>query len=126
MHNEIWYKIEYSQIQRAILNVSDKLGRSQALSDYKNELVHEFKKLGIPFSEQKNIKSEEKIPNNEDCHCPHFICHGVIAVNIKVLPHTHFELTNQASHYLRISKNKIGILANFGCNPRVTIEKIVP
>ena len=124
MHNEVWYKLECSQIQRAVVNVYQKLGRSLQETDYKEELRNEFSKLGIPYADYNDSCTALKSAKPLIQYQPHFICHGVIAVKIKVLPTTHHEHKTRISNYLKASKNRMAILANFGAQPHVTVEKI--
>ena len=126
MHNEVWYKLECLQIERAVTNVYQKLGRAQSIHDYQDELSLEFDKLGIPFARQNAVEVAEQKAKLDDFYSAHFICHKVIAVKIKVLPSTHYEHTNRVSNYLRKSNHRLGLLANFGCQPRATVEKINP
>jgi GxxExxY protein len=124
MHNEVWYKLECSQIQRAVVNVYQKLGRSLHETDYKEELRNEFSKLGIPYSDYSESDATSKNVQQPLHYQPHFICHGVIAVKIKVLPTTHHEHKTRIGNYLKASKNRMAILANFGAQPQATVERI--
>ncbi|PRC95051.1 GxxExxY protein [Solimicrobium silvestre] len=122
MDNEVWYKLECLQIQRAVFNVYKNMGRGHQVTDYKASLIDEFSKLGIPFTEQPQPNHCQLEKFNEP-YSPHFICHGIIAVKIKVLPATHHEHKTRIGNYLKASKTRLGILANFGCHPRATVEK---
>ena len=124
MHNAVWYKLECLQIQRAVVNVYQKLGRNLAEADYRQELSAEFNKLGIPFSNYQPSVSVGKQAHTLTHSLPHFICHGVIAVKINVLPTTQHEHIARASNFLKTSKSRLAILANFGAQPNATVELI--
>jgi GxxExxY protein len=58
-------------------------------------------------------------------YIPDFVCHKTIIVELKALAATTGEHKAQVLNYLKASKIRLGLLVNFGCHPKATIERIV-
>ena len=80
---------------------------------------------GILFEREKPLELFYKDALLEKRYVPDFVCFGQIILELKVLP----KLTNievaQLINYLKITKMKLGILANFGALPRLEWKRYV-
>jgi len=61
----------------------------------------------------------------QQSYIPDFICHQFIVVELKALAATTGEHKAQVLNYLKATGMRLGLLANFGCHPKATIERIV-
>jgi len=56
---------------------------------------------------------------------PDFICHESIIIELKALASTTGEHKAQVMNYLKATGLRLGLLVNFGCYPKATVERIV-
>jgi len=54
-----------------------------------------------------------------------FICHESIIVELKALSATTAAHKAQVLNYLKTTGMRLGLLVNFGCYPKATVERIV-
>jgi len=112
--SELLYKEEVYLIVGAMFEVYKTLGIGFLEPVYQEALAVEFTKRSIPFEREKPLELYYKDVLLEKKYCPDFVCFGEIILELKVLP----KLTNievaQLLNYLKITKMKLGVLANFG------------
>jgi len=58
-------------------------------------------------------------------YIPDFICHDSIIVEIKALPKITPQHEAQVLNYLKATKIHLGLLVNFGCHPKATVQRLV-
>jgi GxxExxY protein len=58
-------------------------------------------------------------------YIPDFICYDSIIIELKALAATTGEHKAQIMNYLKAIGMRLGLLVNFGCHPKATIERIV-
>ncbi|MCR4305306.1 MAG: GxxExxY protein [Gallionella sp.] len=122
---EILYKDECYQIQGAVFEVYRETGRGFLEIVYQECRGKEFSKRVIPFvAHQKLELSYKGEPLRQTC-IPDFICHKSIIIELKALAATTGEHKAQVLNYLKATGMRLGLLVNFGCYPKATVERIV-
>ncbi|ESU29440.1 hypothetical protein FLJC2902T_08430 [Flavobacterium limnosediminis JC2902] len=90
------------------------LGKGHSEIIYGDALEYEFRKNGIPFEREKKFNVTYK-----DIVLPHhyfsdFVIFEEIILEIKAIQQLSSSETKQTLNYLAASKNKVGLLVNFG------------
>ena len=125
MDGEILYREECYKIRGAVFEVYREMGCGFLEAVYQECLGKEFSKRGIPFVAQQELKLCYKGEPLQQTYIPDFICHESIIVEIKALTVTAGEHKAQVLNYLKATGMRLGLLANFGCYPKATVERIV-
>ena len=122
---ELLFKDEVYAINGAMFEVYKTLGTGFLEPVYQESIAVEFTLRGILFEREKPLELFYKDALLEKRYVPDFVCFGQIILELKVLP----KLTNievaQLINYLKITKMKLGILANFGALPRLEWKRYV-
>ena len=125
MDEEMLYREVCYQIQGAVFEVYRGMGCGFLEAVYKECLGKELSKRGIPFVAHQELRLFYKgEPLRQTC-IPDFICHESIIVELKALAATTGEHKAQVLNYLKATGMRLGLLANFGCHPKATVERIV-
>ena len=142
MDEEILYREECYQIQGAVFEVYREMGCGFLEAVYQECLGKELSKRGIPFVAHPELRLCYKSEPLRQTYIPDFICHESI-VELKrflsqqenIALHSHStKLANNASkslvkaqvlNYLKATGMSLGLLVNFGCHSKATIEGIV-
>ena len=125
MDKDILYREECYQIQGAVFEVYREMGCGFMEAVYQECLEKEFSKRDIPFVAQQELILSYKGEPLRQTYIPDFICHKAIIVELKALATTTGEHKAQVLNYLKATGMRLGLLANFGCHPKATIERIV-
>ena len=112
---EVFYlKDETYEIIGLCMEVHKILGKGHSEVVYKDALEYEFKLNSIPFEREKMYEIEYKDIVLPRKYVADFVVHNEIIFEVKAIS----QLTNsdikQTLNYLASSKNKLGLLANFG------------
>lgn len=121
----IIYKEEGFKIQGAIFNVYKNIGCGFLESVYQEALEMELEYQHIPFESQKEIKITYRDKELQHYFIADFVCYDKIIIEIKAVKALDDIHRAQLLNYLKATKIKLGILANFGAHPKVKIERIV-
>ena len=121
----IIYKEEAFKIQGACFEVHNELGCGFLESVYQEALSIEFEMAGIPFLSQPELELKYKNRTLDSKFKPDFLCYDKIVIELKAVAELHSKHTAQLLNYLKATKNKLGILVNFGDYPRLKIKRIV-
>lgn len=123
--SELLFKDEVYAIVGAMFEVYKTLGTGYLEAVYQEALAVEFTKQGIPFEREHKLTIYYKDVQLEKWYAPDFVCFGQIILELKVLS----KLTNievaQLINYLKITKMRVGLLANFGSSPRLEWNRYV-
>ena len=123
--SELLFKEEVYVIAGAMFEVYKTLGIGFLEPVYQEALAVEFGKRAIPFEREKPLQLYYKDVQLEKKYCPDFVCFGEIVLELKVLPNlTNVEVA-QLLNYLKITKMRLGILANFGSTPHLEWKRYV-
>lgn len=117
---EIIYKEESYLINGICMEIHRNLGSGFLEVVYKDALEYEFIAANIFYEREKEYQVRYK-----DIILPHlfkadFVVFGKIILEVKSTSMMNPLFTAQTINYLKISGNKLGILANFGENSLVT------
>ncbi|MGW1455400.1 GxxExxY protein [Salegentibacter agarivorans] len=110
---DIIYKDESYAIVGALFNVYNYLGSGFSEIVYKDALELEFNSLEIPFEREKEYSVTYK-----GIVLPHkfyadFVLFDKIILEIKSVDNIHDKHISQCINYLKVSENRLAILANF-------------
>lgn len=125
MRGEILHKEECYQIQGAVFDVYREMGNGFLEAVYQECLGNELLKRGIPFVEHQELRLFYKGEMLRQTYIPDFVCHEAIIVELKALSATTGAHKAQVLNYLKATGMRLGLLVNFGCHPKATVERIV-
>lgn len=125
MGEDILYRDESYQIQGAVFEVYREMGCGFLEAVYQECLAKEFSLRGISFVEHQELRLFYKGEQLRQTYIPDFVCHESIIVELKALTITTGEHKAQVLNYLKATGMHLGLLANFGCHPKATVERIV-
>ena len=113
MTNIIYKDLSY-KIIGTCFEVHNNLGSGFLEIVYKDALEYEFKKANIPF--EREVKYEV---NYKGLILPHkffadFVINDKIILEVKSVSSIVNEFIAQTLNYLKVSKNKLGLIVNFG------------
>ncbi len=118
------HETEYYAIIGKCFEVHNYLGKGFLEVVYKDALELEFKNAGIPY--KREVKYQVNYKNIVLPHffCADFVVYDSIILEVKAVSFMRDEFTAQAINYLKISKNKLALIVNFG-ELRVNTKRIV-
>lgn len=108
------YKKESYDICGSMFAVHKELGCGFLERVYQDALEIEFQERGIPYEREKEIRIMYKGRPLGDPYRADFVCYGKIIVELKAVNETTGVHRAQILNYLKATKMKLGILANFG------------
>ena len=122
---KILYKDECYKIQGAVFEVYREMGCGFLEAVYQECLEKELTRQRIPFMSQPVLQLSYKGEVLKQTYKPDLICYNAIIVEIKALSEATGEHTAQVLNYLKATDMKLGLLVNFGCYPKATVDRIV-
>lgn len=122
---EIVFKEESYQIMGACFEVYKEMGRGFLEAVYQECLAMEFASRGIPFRPQQELVLCYKGKPLVQKYVPDFVCFGKIIIELKALKQLCDEHRAQVHNYLKATGYQLGLLVNFGHQPKVEYERIV-
>jgi GxxExxY protein len=132
MDVEIRFREQCYQIQGAVFDVYREMGSGFLEAAYQECLEKELSKREIPFVAHQELKlcyQELKLCYKgemlQQTYIPDFVCHDAIIVELKALSATTGAHKAQVLNYLKATGMRLGLLVNFGCHPKATVERIV-
>ena len=108
------FKKESFDICGALFAVHKELGCGFLERVYQDALEMEFLERCIPYEREKEIRIMYKGKPLGDPYRADFVCYGNIIVELKAVSETTGMHRAQILNYLKATKMKLGILANFG------------
>jgi len=111
--SNIIYKDESYAIVGALFDVYNHLGSGFSEIVYKDALEYEFKLRNIPFEREKEYGVNYKEITLKHKFYADFILFDKIVLEIKSVDNLHEKHLAQCLNYLKVSNNKLCILANF-------------
>ena len=122
--SEIIFKEESFQIVGILFEVHNNLGGGFSEIVYKDALEYEFKNLNIPFEREKEyvVKYKDTILNHK--FYADFVLFDKIILELKSCEKIDPKYISQCINYLKVSSNKLAILANFN-NKSLEYKRII-
>ena len=121
----IVYSQESYKIIGAAFNVYNTLGHGFLEAVYQECLELEFKKQGIPYDREKEIKIYYDGQELKQTYRADFVCYDKIIVELKAVSELDEAHHAQVYNYLHATGFKLGILLNFGCSDGLEKDRIV-
>ena len=109
-----YLKEETYEIIGLCMEVHKILGKGFSEIVYKEALQYEFSQKGIPFEREKGYEIEYKDIVLSKGYFADFVVFDEIILEIKAISQLTSSDTGQTLNYLACSKNKIGLVVNFG------------
>ena len=123
--SKLLYEDETYAIRGAVFEVYNEMGCGFLEAVYQECLERELKLRNIPFVAQPALQLEYKREALMQVYKPDLICFDSIIVELKALSATNGEHQAQVLNYLKATGKKLGLLVNFGCYPKATVERLV-
>ena len=111
---DLIYKEEFYKIIGICMEVHRQLGRGFLEILYKDALEYEFRKNNIPFEREKGYEISYKEIILQHKYYADFVVFDKIILEVKAVNGIIDEFIKQTLNYLSASKNKLGIIVNFG------------
>jgi len=111
---DLYLKEEVYKIIGLCMEVHNILGKGHTEVVYKDALEYEFQINSIPFEREKEYKIQYKdiiLPRKYNAD---FVVFEEIIFEVKAISQLTISDTKQTLNYLASSKNKLGLLVNFG------------
>ena len=109
----------------AAMEVYFKLGSGFAEPAYQEALGIELGLRSVVFDQQKRLSIEYKGIVLEKGYVADFLCFGEIIVEIKAINNLTPVDWAQIVNYLKATKLRVGLLFNFGSQPKLEMKRIV-
>jgi GxxExxY protein len=123
--SELLYEKETYAIRGAVFEVYSEMGSGFLEPVYQECLEKEFTSRAIPYVAQGELRLTYKNEPLEQIYKPDFICFGMIIVELKAVRELAPEHKAQLLNYMKATRLRLGLLVNFGCYPKVEIERMV-
>ena len=111
---DLYLKDEVFKIIGLCMEVHKILGKGHSEVVYKDALEYEFKLNNILFEREKEYKIQYKDIILSRKYNADFVVYGKIMFEAKAISQLTISDTKQTLNYLASSKNKLGLLVNFG------------
>jgi GxxExxY protein len=111
---DLIYKEEFYKIIGLCMEVHKTLGRGFLEIVYKDALEYEFKKNKISYEREKEYEIPYKEIILSHKYYADFVVFDKIILEVKAVNGIADEFIKQILNYLSASKNKLGIIVNFG------------
>jgi GxxExxY protein len=112
--SDLLYKEEVFQLVGFCMDIHRELGKGHDEVIYKDALVVELSRAGIPFSREKNFQVTYKGVILQHCYFADFLIWDKILFEAKAVDRLIDAHTKQVLNYLAASKIRLGLLVNFG------------
>ena len=113
MIEEFLYKEESYKIIGILFEVHKNLGKGFSEIVYKDAIEYEFKQNNIPYQREKEFTVNYKNTVLNHKFYADFVVYDKIILEIKTVDCFNNSHYNQCLNYLKVSQNKLAILANF-------------
>ena len=110
---EYIYKDENYTIVGILFEVHKHLGKGFSEIVYKDAIEYEFQQQNIPYQREKEFSVNYKNTILKHKFHSDFVVYNKIILEIKTVDCFNNSHYNQCLNYLKVSKNKLAILANF-------------
>ena len=113
------------QLMGAAFEVHNQLGYGLAEEVYQQSLEIELELRSIPFLSKQQLAVFYKKRRLETNYCPDLLVFGAIVVELKATTDLIAEHEAQLFNYMRISRQQVGYLLNFGKKGELQWKRII-
>ena len=92
---------------------------------YQAAMVVELGRRRIPFESEKDLDVFYKDIRLPKLYRPDFVCYDKIILELKVVPRISNVEVAQIMNYMKITRNRVGVLANFGSRTNLEWKRYV-
>ena len=121
----LYHGKESYAITGAAMHVYNTLGPGFLEAVYQEALAIEFKKRGIPYEQEKELKVFYDGQELKQTYRADFVCYGNIIVELKAVSELDNSHRSQVYNYLKATGYKLGIIFNFGSREELQYERVV-
>ena len=121
----LFYKQESYNIIGSAMYVYNNLGHGFLEAVYQEALEIEFKRRGIPYIREKELKIVYDGVELKQTYKADFVCYNEIIVELKAIQSLEDIHRAQVHNYLHATGFKLGLLINFGNPFELARERIV-
>jgi GxxExxY protein len=122
---ELIYRDEAYAVIGAAMEVYYTLGIGFTEPVYHSAMAVELERRHIPFESERKLQLFYKNIRLDKKYFADFVCFDQIIVELKVVPRiTNIEVA-QLINYLKITRKHLGLLVNFGAQPRLEWNRYV-
>ena len=121
----LYYKQESYDIIGAAMHVYNCLGHGFLEAVYQEALEIEFKRRGIPYAREQELKIVYDGVELKQKYKADFVCFENIIVELKAIQCLEDTHRAQVHNYLHATGFKLGLLINFGNSDELERERIV-
>lgn len=115
MRNESFYmKEETYKVIGLCMEVHKVLGKGHSEAVYAEALEYEFNQNNIPYEREKSYHIYYKDIRLSKFYYADFVVFGDLIIELKAISELSSKEIKQVLNYLAASKNKLGLLVNFG------------
>ena len=123
--SDIIFRDESYRIMGACFEVYNQLGSGFLEPVYQEALAIEFQSRSIPFDAKRTLTLCYKGTPLEKEYEADFVCYEAIVVELKAVSRLVDQYRAQVHNYLKATGFRLGLLVNFGAEPRLGYERIV-
>ena len=123
--SELLFEQETYAIRGAVFEVYREMGSGFLEAVYQECLEKEFQYRAIPFIPQGELRLTYKDEPLVQVYKPDFICYHKIIVELKAVKELVPEHKAQLLNDLKATRLRLGLLVNFGSDPKVEVERMV-
>ncbi len=121
----LYHGKESYDITGAAMHVYNTLGPGFLEAVYQEALAIEFKKRGIPYEQEKELKVFYDGQELKQTYRADSVCYGNIIVELKAVSELDNSHRSQVYNYLKATGYKLGIIFNFGSREELQYERVV-
>ena len=121
----LYHGKESYDITGAAMHVYNTLGPGFLEAVYQEALAIEFKKRGILYEQEKELKVFYDGQELKQTYRADFVCYGNIIVELKAVSELDNSHRSQVYNYLKATGYKLGIIFNFGSREELQYERVV-
>ena len=123
--DQLIYRDECYEIQGAVFEVYRVMGSGFLEAVYQECLERELTTRRIPYATQPTLELRYKGELLKQQYLPDLICYDKIIVELKAVKEIAPEHQAQILNYLKATGIRLGLLVNFGCSPKATVNRFV-
>lgn len=122
---ELLYQSETYAIRGAVFEVYRNMGSGFLEAVYQSCLEMELTERGIPFKSKIEVPITYKNRPVPAVYQADLVCYDKIILELKAVKKIDDAHRAQLMNYLKATGLRLGLLINFGCEPKATVERLI-